>query len=74
VQKRVQVIDEKGSSSKSSIKVLAKTILRRGTTAMEQYTGFSANASLALIAEWTNLNHIWEYLADEYIFIKRRQA
>jgi len=32
---------------------------------MEQYTGFSANASLALIAEWTNSNHIWEDLADE---------
>jgi hypothetical protein len=29
---------------------------------MEQYTGYSANASLALIAEWTNSNHIWEEL------------
>ena len=29
---------------------------------MEQYTGFSANASLALIAEWTNSNHIWAEL------------
>jgi len=29
---------------------------------MEQYTGFSAHASLALIAEWTNSNHIWEEL------------
>jgi hypothetical protein len=64
VQKTLQVIEEMGSSSKSSIKVLAKTILRKGTTAMEQYTGFSANASLALIAEWTNSNHIWEDLAD----------
>ena len=32
---------------------------------MEQYTGFSANASLALIAEWTNSNHIWDGLAEE---------
>lgn len=29
---------------------------------MEQYTGFSANASLALIAEWTKTNRIWEAL------------
>lgn len=29
---------------------------------MEQYTGFTANASLALIAEWTNNNHIWDEL------------
>jgi hypothetical protein len=29
---------------------------------MEQYTGFSAHASLVLIAEWTNSNHIWEKL------------
>lgn len=29
---------------------------------MEQYTGYSANASLALVAEWTNANHIWEEL------------
>jgi hypothetical protein len=64
VQKRVQVIEEMGSSSKSSIKVLTKTILRKGTTAMEQYTGFSANASLVLIAEWTNSTHIWEDLAN----------
>ena len=30
---------------------------------MEQYTGFSAHASLALIAEWTKSNHIWETLS-----------
>ena len=29
---------------------------------MEQYTGFSAHASLALIAEWTNSNQLWEEL------------
>lgn len=29
---------------------------------MEQYTGFSAHASLALIAEWTNTNQVWEEL------------
>src|SRR3972149_7014792 len=29
---------------------------------MEQYTGFSAHASLALIAEWTKSNYIWEEL------------
>lgn len=32
---------------------------------MEQYTGFSANASLALIAEWTKSNRIWEELAGQ---------
>jgi Transposase DDE domain group 1 len=32
---------------------------------MEQYTRFSEHASLALIAEWTKLNHIWEDLADK---------
>ncbi len=30
---------------------------------MEQYTGFSANASLVLIAEWTKSNYIWDELA-----------
>jgi hypothetical protein len=29
---------------------------------MKQYTGYSGNASLALVAEWTNANHIWEEL------------
>lgn len=29
---------------------------------MEQYTRFSEHASLALIAEWTKSNHIWEGL------------
>jgi hypothetical protein len=31
---------------------------------MEQYTGFSAHASLALIAEWTNVNQLWEELTS----------
>jgi len=56
---------EKGSSSRSSIRVSAQTILRKGTTAMEQYTGFSAHASLALIAEWTKTNCLWEELAAQ---------
>jgi len=29
---------------------------------MEQYTGFSAHASLALIAKWTSANQLWEEL------------
>ena len=29
---------------------------------MEQYTGYSAHASLVLIAEWTNSNRLWEEL------------
>jgi len=45
-----------------SIKAFSKTNTQKGTTAMEQYTGFSANASLALIAKWTNTNRIWEEL------------
>jgi len=32
---------------------------------MEQYTGYSAHASLVLIAEWTNSNCIWEALAEK---------
>ena len=32
---------------------------------MEQYTGFSAHASLALIAEWSRVNHLWEALAEQ---------
>lgn len=32
---------------------------------MEQYTGFSAHASLALIAEWTKSNCIWEELSAQ---------
>ena len=32
---------------------------------MTEYTGFSANASLALIAEWTKSNQIWEALTAQ---------
>lgn len=62
VQKRIQAIEEVSSNSKSSIQVLAKTILRKGTTIMEQYTGFSANASLVLTAEWTIVKELYGWM------------
>jgi len=47
-----------------SKEVLDKTILKKGTTAMGKYTtGYSPNASLAIIAEWTKTKGIWEKLA-----------
>ena len=47
------------------MKAFGKTDTQKGTTAMEQYTGFSAHASLALIAEWTKSNGIWEELTAQ---------
>ena len=60
-----------GSSYKSSIKVLAKTDTQKGTTAMEQYTGFSAHASLATIGMWINEKAIWKKI-EEQVKIKQK--
>ena len=53
-----------GSSYKSSIRVLDETILRKGTTAMEQYTGFSAHVSLAMIGLWLEEKEIWKQIEE----------
>jgi len=62
---------EIGSSYKSSIKVLAKTDTQKGTTAMEQYTGFSAHASLATLGIWMNEKAIWQKI-EEQVRIKQK--
>jgi len=54
-----------------SIRVFAKTILRKGTTAMEQYTGFSAHASLATIGLWMQERKIWKRI-EEQVTIKQK--
>lgn len=60
-----------GSSYKSSIRVLAKTDTQKGTTAMEQYTGFSAHASLAAVGMWINEKAIWKKI-EEQVKIKQK--
>lgn len=54
-----------------SIKVLDKTDTQKGTTAMEQYTGFSAHASLATIGMWINEKAIWKKI-EEQVKIKQK--
>ena len=54
-----------------SIKVLDKTDTQKGTTAMEQYTGYSAHASLATIGMWINEKAIWKKI-EEQVKIKQK--
>ena len=70
-QNRLQVIEKGRQQLQIEYKSLNKIILRKGTTAMEQYTGFSAHASLATIGLWMKEKEIWKKI-EEQVTIKQK--